>query len=114
MSCDVSVKKLNYQEMLKRFRKRILDSEPDEDLSQLEKYVQCFGTVVGEEFIIMNNEHADECNPYFQLSNFIDRHYCVEDSFDDYYQQAVSIEHYLSADDVAEQFEIELAEEIEE
>ncbi|MGG3045719.1 hypothetical protein ABEO76_21570 [Bacillus anthracis] len=53
-----------------------------EDRDFLEKIITTFGEVVGDTFIILNNEKQEEYNSYYNLSRFLDRYYHIEGSFD--------------------------------
>lgn len=52
-----------------------------QDTKEIEEILLLGGSIVGDRYIILNNEFWDEYNAYFGVSEIIDKKFNVQDSF---------------------------------
>ena len=78
MGYDIEVYKYNLKELKKSFME--LPEINDEDL--LTKIMLEFGEVIGDYYIILDNEYYEDGNCFYNLSSMIDKVFNTEDSFD--------------------------------
>ena len=78
MGYDIEIYKYKYKELKKSFME--LSGVNDEDL--LTKIMLEFGEVIGDYYIILDNDYYEDGNCFYNLPNMIDKVFNTEDSFD--------------------------------
>ena len=78
MGYDIEVYKYNLKKLKKSFME--LPEVNDEDL--LTKIMLEFGEVIGDSYIILDNEYYEDGNCFYNLPNMIDKVFNTENSFD--------------------------------
>ena len=122
MGVSIDVFSFDYDALRWAFKKLIFDQHPElkdnEDgyakVEQIGRIMKEFGSIVGDRYIILNDEYHEEYSPYYEIGTFIDRYYNVEDSSDAMYSKEVdrlSIGKHSNAGDAADNLGIELPEE---
>ena len=53
----------------------------NEDNQKLEDILRTFGNVIGDRYVILNNEFWEDYSCYYNVSTVIDKAFKVEDSF---------------------------------
>lgn len=93
---------------------KLLMSKGVTDEEKLRKILLDFGSVVGNRYILLNNEYYEDANCFYLLSQVIDAIFGKQvDSFDAFcgerektgYEEMVS---YMSPDDIDEKYGLEL------
>lgn len=77
MGYDIEIYKYKYKELKKSFME--LPGVNDEDL--LTKIMLEFGEVIGDYYIILDNDYYEDGNCFYNLPNMIDKVFKTEDSF---------------------------------
>lgn len=77
MGYDIEVYKYKFKELKKSFME--LPRVNDEDL--LTKIMLEFGEVIGDYYIILDNDYYEDGDCFYNLSNMIDKVFNTEDSF---------------------------------
>ena len=90
MGMDIDVYKYKFKELKKSFME--LPGVNDEDL--LTKIMLEFGEVIGDYYIILDNECYEEGNCFYNLPNMIDKVFNTEDSFGALLEQRESLLSY--------------------
>lgn len=57
------------------------DIMTNEDNQKLEDILRTFGNVIGDRYVILNNEFWEDYSCYYNVSTVIDKAFKVEDSF---------------------------------
>ncbi|EOO11359.1 hypothetical protein [Bacillus cereus] len=97
-----------------KFVNELVEKYRIEDRDFLEKIITTFGEVVGDTFIILNNEKQEEYNSYYNLSRFLDRYYHIEGSFDVMLELEKEMVTNVSIYEAEENLDVELDDEEEE
>lgn len=107
MGMDIDVYKYKFKELKKSFME--LPGVNDEDL--LTKIMLEFGEVIGDYYIILDNDYYEEGNCFYNLPNMIDKVFNTEDSFDVLLKQRKSLLSYKGLIDAYENLGLEEPEE---
>ena len=110
MGYDIEVYKYNLKELKKSFME--LPEVNDEDL--LTKIMLEFGEVIGDSYIILDNEYYEDGDCFYNLPNMIDKVFNTEDSFDVLLKQRESLLSYKQLCDAYDNLGLEEPEEEEE
>ena len=78
MGCDIEMHKYKFKELKKSFME--LPEVDNEDL--LTKIMLEFGEVIGDYYIILDNDYYEDGNCFYNLSNMIDEVFKTKNSFD--------------------------------
>ena len=90
MGIDIDVYKYNLKKLKKSFME--LPEVNDEDL--LTKIMLEFGEVIGDSYIILDNEYYEDGNCFYNLSSMIDQVFETKDSFNVLLDQRESVLSY--------------------
>ena len=110
MGYDIEVYKYKFKELKKSFMK--LPKVNDEDL--LTKIMLEFGEVIGDYYIILDNDYWEDGDCFYNLSNMIDKVFKIEDSFDVLLEQRESMVSYKELYEAYDNLGLEEPEEEEE
>ena len=110
MGCNIDVYKYNLKELKKSFME--LPEINDEDL--LTKIMLEFGEVIGDSYIILDNEYYEDGDCFYNLPNMIDKVFNTEGSFDVLLKQRESLLSYKELYDAYDNLGLEEPEEEEE
>lgn len=103
MGIDIDVYKYKFKELKKSFME--LPGVNDEDL--LTKIMLEFGEVIGDYYIILDNEYYEDGNCFYNLPNMIDKVFNTENSFDVLLKQRKSLLSYKGLIDAYENLGLE-------
>lgn len=92
----------------------IMKDKKINDKEMLEKILLEFGEKIEDNYIILNNEYYQDGNCYYKCSEFIDRYFETEDSFDAFIKILKEINCYKEISKAEENLGIELKEKDEE
>ena len=110
MGIDIEVYKYKYKELKKSFME--LPGVNDEDL--LTKIMLEFGEVIGDYYIVLDNDYYEDGDCFYNLSNMIDGVFKTENSFDVLLEQRESLLSYKELYEAYENLGLEEPEEEEE
>ena len=110
MGYNIDVYKFKFKELKKSFME--LPEINDEDL--LTKIMLEFGEVIGDYYIILDNEYYEDWNCFYNLSSMIDKVFNTEDSFDVLLKQRTPLVSYKELHEAYENLGLEEPEEEEE
>ncbi len=84
------------------------------DRPLLIRILEYCGTFTGDKYLLLNNEHACDCSPYFNLAVLLDSAFKKKDSFhillyrNEFKEKGVN---YVEVEEAAEELGIEIIEE---
>ena len=110
MGYNIDVYKFKFKELKKSFME--LPEVNDEDL--LTKIMLEFGEVIGDSYIILDNEYYEEWNCFYNLSSMVDKVFKTEGSFDVLLKQRTPLVSYKELYDAYDNLGLEEPEEEEE
>ena len=110
MGYNIEVYKFKFKELKKSFME--LPEVNDEDL--LTKIMLEFGEVIGDSYIILDNEYYEDGDCFYNLPNMIDKVFNTEDSFDVLLKQRELLLSYKELYDAYDNLGLEEPEEEEE
>lgn len=96
-----------------KFVDELIEKYKIEDREFLEKIITTFGEVIGDTYIILNNEQWEENNSYYNLSYFLDKYYKVDGSFNIMSQLEEDMMANMSVWEAEEVLVVELNKEVE-
>lgn len=115
MGISIDVEIFNHKKLRDKIIQTYNLNAADEEL--LDKILMAFGVVAGDRYIVLNNEYAGDYNPYYQLSDAIEKAFklnedadvfckcfCIFDDDDDYHAYGVNC---TSADYVLDELGVE-------
>jgi hypothetical protein len=79
MSRSIEMNKGNINEIVEKL---MSEHKEIDSKDMLIKILGSFGEIIGDTYIILNNEHWEEYNSYYNVSSFIDMYFGCKDSFD--------------------------------
>ena len=103
MGMDIDVYKYKFKELKKSFME--LPGVNDEEL--LTKIMLEFGEVIGDYYIILDNDYYEDGNCFYNLPNMIDKVFKTEDSFGVLLEQRESLLSYKALCDAYENLGLE-------
>ena len=78
MGVSIDMVKLPYKEL----KGKLIEKCKVTDVEELDKILNTFGAISGEDYFLLHNEYYEEYDSYFELPKFLDAFYKVTDSFD--------------------------------
>lgn len=113
MGCSVNPCVCEYEKLFNEMKAYIeKSSEKSIDVDFLQKVFAQFGKQYGEYYVMLHNEHADDYISTWEFTEFIDRYYHIENSYDILLKhEDHKVEWYKNAEEVAEELGVELPDE---
>ena len=95
-----------------RLLDHLMTFEGIDDREKLKEILLDFGEVIDGKYILLNNEHYEDGNCYYNLSAVIDAVFKTENSFDAFLYDAEKsgkerMVSYVDIDDIADKYNIE-------
>lgn len=79
MGIDIDLRKCNFKELKNAYMEKFPQIQ-DEDL--LEKVLLEFGTVIGEDYVILCNEYYEDGNCFYNVSHVLEKVFKLPDDSD--------------------------------
>lgn len=102
MGMYIELEKCNFKTLVDK----LMEDPKIDDREMLEKILKGFGEVIGDTYLLLDNEFYEEYNSYYELERLLESYFRV-DCFDIIMKECREVNANQSASDVAELLGIE-------